>query len=295
MSCQHSQSGACDVCWTELARDLWSEEQRRDDDNRRVDAEHELLARWPARRRSPLWLLLAALPVLAALPIFGMREPATFAHAPHRTIHLTANVDAPAIAAGERFLEGETLQVPAGAHLELVWSIDGRLADPTKRVEIVGPASVRIGVNETVVAPRPAPAPKPVETPSIALPPRDREQERADFARAERELKEGRLEDARRRLRDLTHSEDVRLVGDATFLLVDSLPDAGERAGELARYLGTNPPDPYRAQAIAERAYALCLAGNVTAARYALDSLGASPPPVVHAVAGRARGCIAAR
>jgi hypothetical protein len=170
---------------------------------------------------------------------------------------------------------------------------------------VVGPgeAPPRIAAASAPPSGRPRAPSEPAPAASVAAAAPDpaansaadaRARDRASFLEAELELKAGHSEGARERLEALLRSSDAPLAGDAAFLLARSASGPAERADVLARYLRTDPPEPYRAQATAERAAALCEAGNVAEARELLDAAGASPSPDV---AGRtlaiARACVA--
>jgi hypothetical protein len=118
--------------------------------------------------------------------------------------------------------------------------------------------------------------------------------DRASFLEAELALRAGNRDGARERLEALLRSSDAALAGDAAFLLARSTDAAAERADVLARYLRANPPEPYRAQARAERATALCEAGRVAEARALLDASGdAQPLDVTRGALASARACVA--
>jgi hypothetical protein len=119
------------------------------------------------------------------------------------------------------------------------------------------------------------------------------EPERASFQQAELDLKAGRVDKARARLEQLLRSHDAPLAGDAAYVLAQATDSPAARAEVLARYLATGPPEPYRTQATAERARALCEAGDLTAAGALLDAVGqASLPTVTRGAVARARACV---
>jgi hypothetical protein len=119
------------------------------------------------------------------------------------------------------------------------------------------------------------------------------ESERASFQQAELDLKAGRVGKARERLEPLLRSHDAPLAGDAAYVLAQAAESPAARAEVLARYLGTDPPEPYRTQATAERALALCEAGELAAGRALLDAVhGDSLPPVTRGAVARAKACV---
>jgi hypothetical protein len=120
------------------------------------------------------------------------------------------------------------------------------------------------------------------------------EPERASFLQAELDLKAGRVDRARERLEPLLRSHDAPLAGDAAYVLAQAAGGPAARGEVLARYLATHPPEPYRSQATAERARALCEAGDVPAARALLDTVaGDSLPTVTRGALARASACLA--
>jgi hypothetical protein len=181
-----------------------------------------------------------------------------------------------------RLASGDTVDVLPDGHVTRA----GEAAGPRIAAAAPRPAAKRSGPPaEPSPSPRPDPAEAAVER---------RARDRATFLQAELDLNAGRVDGARQRLEELLRSSDAPLAGDAAFLLARSAGSASERADVLARYLGTNPPDPYRAQATAERAAALCESGSVAEARALLDSAEASPAPdVARTTLATARACVA--
>jgi hypothetical protein len=182
------------------------------------------------------------------------------------------------------------LRLASGAAVDVL--ADGRVVDVGETTQ----SSAVAARAPSAVAPAPG-ADRPAlagATPDGAPPLSDvHARERASFLDGELELKAGRVEAARERLETLMRSSDPALAGDAAFLLARSSAGAAERAGVLARYLQSNPPQPYRAQATAERATALCESGRVAEARALLDGTGdAEPPEVTRQALAGARECL---
>jgi hypothetical protein len=192
-----------------------------------------------------------------------------------------------AVAQGEVFLSraGEApVVVGSGRTVDVLR--DGRTVDA------VDTGSETAGVDAPVVAPVP---PGGVAATSVnAEPDSDAVRDRASFQQAELYLKAGRIDKARERLEPLLRSRNAALAGDAAYVLAQAAGSPTARGEVLARYLATNPPDPYRTQATAERARALCEAGDVPAARALLDTVaGDSLPTVTRGALARARACLA--
>jgi hypothetical protein len=223
-------------------------------------------------------------PLLATAPCFGCRR---------------AGSDASSVAAGERLVPGERVQVPAGSTLLLCWAIG---ADAGDQIAIDGPAAVVVtatGAVEREEVAEPASAASTTrrqtaiaEAPETewraaqaALAARDRTRaehhlrallglaapsglrERAAFALAELELARGDTDAALPRLRALQASTDAELAADALFLEARTTTSPAERAALYARFLAGDPPSPYRERAAVDEAFALLEAGDVSGAK----------------------------
>jgi hypothetical protein len=222
--------------------------------------------------------------VVATAPCFGCRR---------------AGSDTSSVAAGERLVPGERVQVPAGSALLLCWAVG---ADAADQMAIPGPAAIVVTSSgaierESVETAEPAPSSTrseaaQTEAPEIewraaqaALAARDRPRaerhlrsllalaaplglrERAAFSLAELELARGDTDDARPRLRALQASRDAALAADAFFLEARTTTSPAERAALYARFLAGDPPSPYRERAAVDEALALLEAGDVSGAR----------------------------
>jgi hypothetical protein len=192
-----------------------------------------------------------------------------------------------AVAQGEVFLSraGEApVVVGSGRTVDVLR--DGRTVDAADT------GGEPTGATASVLAA--GPSPMAAATPVNAAPGGDAAGDRASFLQAELDLKAGRVDKARDRLEPLLRSHDAPLAGDAAYVLAQAAATPAARADVLARYLATDPPDPYRSQATAERARALCEAGDPAAARALLAHVGGGDlPTVTRGAVARARACLA--
>jgi hypothetical protein len=190
-----------------------------------------------------------------------------------------------AVAQGEVFLTraGETpVVVGSGRAVDVL--LDGRTVD------VVEASNEAAGLPAPVIAAASGDAARQRRV----SPGAGAESERASFQQAELDLKAGRVARARERLEPLLRSHDAPLAGDAAYVLAQAADSPVARAEVLARYLASDPPEPYRTQATAERARALCEAGDLAAARALLDAVvEASLPTVTRGAVARAKGCLA--
>jgi hypothetical protein len=108
--------------------------------------------------------------------------------------------------------------------------------------------------------------------------------DRASLSLAELELARGEVIAGRERLASLAASTDPALAADAVFLDARA-SSVAERVEVYERYLATQPPSPFREEAMVERARALILHGDAAGARACVDELHKGPqlPSIVRA------------